>query len=106
MADRALVGVEPCGCFTAALSLRHGATEKEIGEFYLSMSKSRRAVREVDVEEARRGLIFEKYDCPHGAAATEADCPACGAPAGYPPAGPCENHGTPKARLASDEGEQ
>jgi hypothetical protein len=71
MADRALVGVEPCGCFTAALSLRRGATEREIGEFYLSMSKSRRGVREVDVEEARRGLIFEMSDCPHRLAPDE-----------------------------------
>jgi hypothetical protein len=31
------------------------------------------------------------------------DCPACGAPAGYSPGGPCENHGTPNARLIVDE---
>ena len=33
----------------------------------------------------------------------QSDCPACGAPKGYPPAGPCIDHGTPKARLALDE---
>lgn len=32
------------------------------------------------------------------------DCPACGAPHGYPPAGPCDNHGTAKAVLVSREG--
>jgi hypothetical protein len=25
------------------------------------------------------------------------DCPGCGAPAGHPPAGPCDNHGTAAA---------
>lgn len=28
----------------------------------------------------------------HGAEARRADCAYCGAPAGYPPAGPCPNH--------------
>ena len=27
-------------------------------------------------------------------------CPGCGAPAGYPPAGPCRDHGTPSAVTA------
>jgi len=27
-------------------------------------------------------------------------CPGCGAPAGYPPAGPCIDHGTRRARAA------
>lgn len=27
------------------------------------------------------------------------DCLACGAPSGYPAAGPCRNHGTPQAIL-------
>lgn len=26
------------------------------------------------------------------------DCPGCGAPSGYPPGGPCHNHGTREAR--------
>lgn len=26
-------------------------------------------------------------------------CPGCGAPHGFPPAGPCEHHGTPEAGL-------
>jgi hypothetical protein len=26
------------------------------------------------------------------------DCPGCGAPKGYPPAGPCDKHGTPEAK--------
>lgn len=33
------------------------------------------------------------------------DCPGCGAPAGYPPAGPCavhQSHHIPKADCASD----
>lgn len=25
------------------------------------------------------------------------DCPGCGAPSGFPPAGPCDNHGTAEA---------
>lgn len=31
------------------------------------------------------------------------DCPGCGAPAGYPPAGPCDNHGTAQARASDKE---
>jgi hypothetical protein len=32
--------------------------------------------------------------CPICTGPPAVDCPGCGAPAGYPPAGPCENHGT------------
>jgi hypothetical protein len=30
------------------------------------------------------------------------DCPGCGAPQGLPPAGPCLNHGTEKARAIEE----
>jgi hypothetical protein len=29
-------------------------------------------------------------------------CPGCGAPCGYPPAGPCMNHGAPDAYATND----
>lgn len=31
------------------------------------------------------------------------DCPGCGAPAGYPPAGPCADHATPQAVAMTGE---
>jgi len=31
------------------------------------------------------------------------DCPGCGAPAGMPPAGPCDNHGTAAATALTEE---
>lgn len=46
-----------------------------------------------------RGHAYEPGEyCPPGGPIEPGDCPGCGAPQGYPPGGPCLDHGTVKAR--------
>lgn len=69
MEGKALAGVRPCGCITAAMSITGPeewmcATEKEVRDFYADMAKSGREVRWMDVEKLRTDLEF---NCPHRA---------------------------------------
>lgn len=67
---KALAGVRPCGCITAAMSIDGPAgtedwayaTEKDVREFYVDMAKSGREVRWMDADELRSSLTFK---CPH-----------------------------------------
>jgi hypothetical protein len=67
MEGKALAGVRPCGCVTAALSIKGPedwchATEKDVREFYASMCASGREVRYMDIEDLRAALTME---CQH-----------------------------------------
>lgn len=56
----------------------------------------------IDVREVREAISWMG---PHGQRSIlerlGLDCVGCGAPAGYPPAGPCDNHGTANAAAST-----
>lgn len=61
-------------------------SERSFDRFVEGLEQRDPTMRE-RVEEAKRDMFGD--DGP--------DCPGCGAPNGFPPAGPCDNHGTAEA---------
>lgn len=68
-ARTALVGVNRCGCITAAM-VEGFAGPEEVKEFYVSMAETDREVRRMDVDEAKATEHF--LGCPHEAAEASA----------------------------------
>lgn len=61
--DSVLVGVAPCGCFTAVMVEYADIPASEMADFYATMADTGREVRRMTLDEARANPTF--LNCEH-----------------------------------------